>query len=297
MKKIDNYSDWLEYEGASEGSGRSEKIWLKEPGTNIVGLFKYPKSDTSKDHISELLAADIGQSICVDCAKTEIGYYKNSIGALSYQISGNEKNLIEGVNLITAKYPTFNPDTLCCSDTGEYYSLEMVIPLIEEYELLFPFLKMLFFDFLIGNSDRHQSNWALLSQNNQFSYCPLYDNGSSLCCRIDETLIQNYLGKDQLRFNSLINSKSRSRIRIDKTMKKEPTHLQVIEFLLSNYLSPELKIWVNDLPEKLDDLRRKGILDDYQSDLLSDNRKALIDSFLKGKLELLNRLLKKGGSY
>lgn len=38
----------------------------KEPGTNIVGLFKYPKSDTSKDHISELLAADIGQSICVD---------------------------------------------------------------------------------------------------------------------------------------------------------------------------------------------------------------------------------------
>jgi len=29
-----NYSGWEEYEGFSEGSGRSEKIWLRNPDNN-----------------------------------------------------------------------------------------------------------------------------------------------------------------------------------------------------------------------------------------------------------------------
>jgi hypothetical protein len=36
-----DFSDWKEYEGTSEGSGRSEKIWLKNPNTGETGLFNY----------------------------------------------------------------------------------------------------------------------------------------------------------------------------------------------------------------------------------------------------------------
>ena len=41
LKPID-FSMWNVYDGASEGSGRSEKIWLKSDNGEI-GLFKFPK--------------------------------------------------------------------------------------------------------------------------------------------------------------------------------------------------------------------------------------------------------------
>ena len=43
MIPVQDYSDWNIYDGASEGSGRSEKIWLTSDDGNI-GLFKFPKS-------------------------------------------------------------------------------------------------------------------------------------------------------------------------------------------------------------------------------------------------------------
>ncbi len=45
---INNYNDWTEYEGASEGSGRSKKIWLTNKKENEIGLFKYPKTMKQK---------------------------------------------------------------------------------------------------------------------------------------------------------------------------------------------------------------------------------------------------------
>lgn len=38
-----DFSFWEEYEGAVEGSGQSEKIWLINPDTSQTGLFKFKK--------------------------------------------------------------------------------------------------------------------------------------------------------------------------------------------------------------------------------------------------------------
>lgn len=38
-----DFSFWEEYEGTSEGSGRSEKIWRQNPDTGQTGLFKFKK--------------------------------------------------------------------------------------------------------------------------------------------------------------------------------------------------------------------------------------------------------------
>ena len=48
-----NFSNWKEYEGTSEGSGRSEKIWLQNPDNGKTGLFKFKKDLETTDHISE----------------------------------------------------------------------------------------------------------------------------------------------------------------------------------------------------------------------------------------------------
>ena len=42
--EVIDFSSWNEYEGTAEGSGRSEKIWLKSLDGRI-GLFKFPKID------------------------------------------------------------------------------------------------------------------------------------------------------------------------------------------------------------------------------------------------------------
>lgn len=79
---------------------------------------------------------------------------------------------------------------------------------------------MIVFDALIGNSDRHHSNWAILRSNDGINFSPLYDNGSSLCCYVKESDIDGILGKDIRRFTSLVTSKSKSRIRIDMCTKR-----------------------------------------------------------------------------
>lgn len=44
-----DFSFWVEYEGASEGSGRSEKVWLMNPDTGQTGLFKFKKDTEIKE--------------------------------------------------------------------------------------------------------------------------------------------------------------------------------------------------------------------------------------------------------
>lgn len=66
------------------------------------------------------------------------------------------------------------------------------------------FLPILVFDFLIGNTDGHQSNWALILEKETLSISSLYDNSSLLCAYVKETKIKSYLGNDKLLWKSLV---------------------------------------------------------------------------------------------
>jgi len=90
----------------------------------------------------------------------------------------------------------------------------MIKNVLEPLSLFESFLPVLIFDFLIGNTDRHQSNWALILENGKLRLSPLYDNSSSLCAYVKEERIKQYLGKDMLLWKSLVDTKSRSIIRI-----------------------------------------------------------------------------------
>lgn len=46
-----DFSYWEVYNGFSEGSGRSEKIWLYNSDTQISGLFKFKKDITTDQYI------------------------------------------------------------------------------------------------------------------------------------------------------------------------------------------------------------------------------------------------------
>lgn len=286
---IIDYSSWDIYDGASEGSGRSEKVWLINKQTKEVGLFKFTKSSETTEHISEKLASDLARLIGLDCARIEIGVYDSKIGSMSYLINSDNEILIEGIYLINKIYPNYDSYTMYDNINNEYYSLEMILNSLNEYNLKSEFFRIVIFDFIIGNTDRHQNNWAVLQCNDIIRICPIYDNGSSLCCYIKEENIDTYLGNDKVRFNSIVNSKSKSRIRVDKKLKKESTHLEMIRYIKQNYNECIIE-WVKIIKDSITDIAIDNIISNYEVALISDKRKLLIKKFLLEKVNLLTEV-------
>ena len=225
-----DFSFWTEYEGASEGSGRSEKIWLMNPDTEQVGLFKFKKDVATTDHVSECIACDLAQLLNIPCAKFELGTYKGREGSMSYNIVDRRGMvLIEGIYCISTIYRSFDADRLIDVETGDRYSIEKV---------------------------------------------------------------SQYLGKDRLMWKSLIETKSRSIIRISCKDQKQPTHLEVLRYLKDNYYL-QTKDFAKMTVTTVTETAVCDILNKY-GEILSPKRQELIKRYLLSKVQLLETVYKEG---
>lgn len=304
---LKNFDDWNKYEGPNEGSGRSEKIWLEKDGK--IGLFKFPKKyiengketgELSRDYLSEKIATIIAEKIEIKTAKVDIGTRNGRIGCMSYNICESSEILVEGINFITSVYPNYDQNKLYDSENERYYGLNMIEESIKSVfkEIPEELYKMIIFDFIIGNSDRHHSNWAMkftIKGNYlKYSFSPLYDNGSSLCSFIKEKDIDNFINtNDKMRVESLINSSSRSKIRINEKIKKEPTQLELITFLKKSRKDVIIE-YVNYVKKKLTPECINDIIESFSDELISKKRKELLKFYLNKKIELLKNVFDKG---
>lgn len=283
-----DFSYWSEYEGASEGSGRSEKIWLINPDNKQTGLFKFKKDIQTTDHISECIAYKLACLLNIPCARFDIGIYKDKAGSMSYNIVNKEGILfLEGIHFINHIYSQYDPEQLLDIETGRKYSIEMIKKALEAYQGVFEqFIGILVFDYLIGNTDRHQSNWALVCENDKWRLSPLYDNSSSLCAYLSSSKLETFLGRDMKLWNSLVDTKSKSLIRIKESNTKIPTHLDVMKYIAVEYYDTAYP-YVMSIRQNITSGIINNLLSEYSEIELPSVKKQIIERFLLSKIEML----------
>lgn len=127
----------------------------------ITGEIRYPT-----EFWSEIVSSKIGQYLGFDVLDYNIAYNekdKQKIGCVSKSMVSNSMNkLTEGKFYLMGNKPTYNPD----KDKKDY-TFQFIRKTLEDFSLvnyINNLLDIIIFDAIIGNSDRHQENWGVITK-------------------------------------------------------------------------------------------------------------------------------------
>jgi hypothetical protein len=173
MKKLYNISEWNELPWLNTGGTRNKKIY-QSPDDNELYYFKQSLKKEKKDYKyefwSEIIAYELGKMCGFNVLPYHIAIRGNEVGCISKSmINPNKEELVEGGRYIQAFDNTFNAEdrSLRHQYTFELVTASLAFIGLQKYNR--DFIEMLVFDALIGNSDRHQENWAIINQTSGIS--------------------------------------------------------------------------------------------------------------------------------
>lgn len=213
---------------------------------------------------------------------------------MSYSFLSSITSLSEGVEFILGKYPYYDRDTLIDKYSDMPYSFQMIVESMKGILEINTISKILLFDALIGNSDRHHSNWAIkpkshpVDENNTIKItteiCPLYDNGSSLCAYEDNSDLSIFF-KDKMKFEALVNTKSKSAIGWEN--ERPIRHFDLLRKIKDTYYSPTIQ-YIEKIKSNINDNSIDIILNEFDNTIISENMKKLLKMYI---LERRKRML------
>ena len=214
---------------------------------------------------------------------------------MSYNILDDPKaNLLEGIVFIQHSCPYYNKNKLEDSYSNMKYSVQMIQHSLEGIISIEKFYKVIIFDILIGNSDRHHSNWAIrpkrhpVDENNTIKItteiCPLYDNGSSLCAYEDNSDLSIFF-KDKMKFEALVNTKSKSAIGWEN--ERPIRHFELLQKLKDTSYSLTIQ-YIEKIKSNINETSIDIILDEFDNTIISEDMKKLLKMYI---LERRKRML------
>lgn len=168
----------INYGGSEEKIGiqiKDKKYLLKFQKESETGLLN--------NHICEYIGSSVFALFGEDVQVTTIGTYK-----------GRNVVACQDFNDSISEFVPFNEvgDSSLERDRDVYkYTYNEIIEMLEEnrkitdvQETIEKFWDLYIYDALLGNFDRHGSNWGFIKKGNKYRMAPIFDNGSCLFPRV-----------------------------------------------------------------------------------------------------------------
>lgn len=168
MAKLYTISDWYEIRYLNTGGTRNKKVYINPDDGEYYFFkesFKKGKRDYKYEFWSEIMASEIGTILGFRMLPYHIAVKEETIGCISKSmINLRQEELVEGGKLLQAFDSNFNPEDY---SSRKKYTFDLILKTLNstnKTQFLGDFIEMIVFDALIGNSDRHQENWAFITQ-------------------------------------------------------------------------------------------------------------------------------------
>jgi hypothetical protein len=257
-----------------------------------VGHKAYPN-----ESITEHLVGRIGQSLDLRMAETKLMRVDNQLRFLSKDFLQKGESLVHGTQIFSSyledkdlvdevqgkrlESDLFTFQFIC-------RAIHVVFPSVAE-RIIKDFVKMLAFDALVGNNDRHHWNWGVITDiygKKSPTFSPIYDSARALFWNYTEDKVVLLARNPQQRANEIVKYAQNSIPMTGWDGVPKPNHFELLRNIWQQ--NSMLRPYLSDLvPEnaltKIEELLHTEF---YQ--LMSSERRDLILTYLKFRLQHYN---------
>ena len=162
MAKYLDISNWKRQIHLHTGGTRDKFITISPNGDKYYfkTSMKRENRDYKYEFWSEIIASEVGISLGFNVLRYDVASFDSTIGCISKSIIDEDKEEHhEGYRYIVQKHPDFSVEF------KKKHSLQYIFDSLENVHLghlKTDVIKMIIFDAIIGNTDRHSENWALV---------------------------------------------------------------------------------------------------------------------------------------
>ena len=277
--KVGRDFDFVSNTTTTKGS-RLKRIAIDKK-TNEEIYFKYERYNCTES-CSEKISYEIARVLGYPCAHIEFGEdEKGKIGILNYLFIKREEEEHDDAKSY------INRDS---TERKNFYTIQNIKNCLDKIDrsLFNDFLKIMVFDALVGETDRHEENWGIIKKNGKYKISPLYDNGCNLLREFKNEQLATQYYDEKKDFNSYI-KRAKSVIYKDDHSRRYNL-FELIEYLYQRY--------PNQIKQEIDNLRKlttekiEEITNKVPSKLLTEKHKMYIIIYLKKRKEILENIIK-----
>lgn len=274
---------------------------------NRKSWYKYIAKTAEKwypiESITEYLINDLGKTLGLNMNETELVYCNGQIRFLSKYFLKKNEILLHGAEIcgdylndrVFAKEIAVDKIT-----AREFFTFEFICQALDKifkshsFKLKVEFVRMLVFDCLIGNNDRHFYNWGIIANTHRKVkmpiFAPLYDSARGLFWNQSDENIKHFYSLLNQPNNKKIEKYSKaSKPRVSFGNNKNANHFELIEYIIK--ADNRYKEIVIELSSESNE---KKVLDRFRNDyshFMISERQELIEKLLKLRFKTTRELI------
>ncbi|MEQ9299608.1 MAG: HipA domain-containing protein [Cyclobacteriaceae bacterium] len=254
------------------------------------------------ESITEHLLNRIGQVIGLVMAESQLMFVNGQLRFMSKLFRHDrDQMLVHGADI----YSGYLGDRVFVEEVEERQMARHFFTLtftFESLKALFPhqaddifldFSRMLVFDAIVGNNDRHFYNWGILKHlrdSHQPRFSPIYDTARALFWNRSERHFSKYKTDPNSRITMLKNYVSKSKPKTGVEKNEDANHQDIIRLLYSNKFNGTKSI-VNELVTEANRIKIIELIHGEFGEMLSEPRKSFITECINLRFQLLKEVM------